>query len=72
MKIDSAALLDWANRAAADLRSYAEAGEAAGSPQDTTEALLKELTDLKRGRAQWLRAPGIRSGPVEPTSLDQL
>jgi hypothetical protein len=48
-------LSDWARRAAADLRSYADAAAEAGTPQADTEALLSDLDDIRAGRPLWQR-----------------
>ena len=72
MAVSLSDLLSWADRAAADLREYADAAELSGSPQDATESLLREIDDIKSGRSQWTRAPGMRSGPCDAPGLAAL
>jgi hypothetical protein len=72
MAVSLSDLLSWADRAAADLREYAESAEASGTPQIATESLLRELNDIKRGRSQWTRAPGMNSGTDDAPGLAAL
>lgn len=65
-------LLAWADRAAADLREYAESADRCGSPQQRTDAILRELDDIKHGRTQWTRAPGMFYGPCDAPGLAAL
>jgi hypothetical protein len=51
--MNTADLSRWATRAAADLRSYADAAAEAGTPQPETEALISELDDIFAGRPVW-------------------
>lgn len=48
-------LSDWARRAAIDLQSYATAAQEAGTPIEITEALIKELDDIRACRPTWQR-----------------
>jgi hypothetical protein len=63
-------LLCWSQRAADDLRYYAEAATESGSPQLETEALIAELGDILAGRETWSRALGKKSSAK--TRLDDL
>lgn len=58
-------LSDWARRAAADLRLYADAARQAGTPQLVTESLLAELDDIRAGRPLWQRRHAEQCRPDE-------
>jgi len=53
--MDTDYLIDWAKRAASDLREYADEAEKAGSPQPITAALVDELEDILEGKPIWWR-----------------
>jgi hypothetical protein len=61
--MNHADLTDWARRAAADLREYADAAAEAGSPQPHTQALIEELDDILAGRPIWQRRVAERASP---------
>ena len=63
--------INWAKRAAADLREYAEAAEQSGASQPRTEALLSEFDDLLADRPTWKYQPRYTEGDAT-TLLDEL